>query len=115
MQQTEKELLCLVCGFRQEEAPWSIIDKEEYPSFEICLCCGTQFGYHDAIRSVGDVVLTVKRYAKLRDDWVRSGMLYKSFDDPSNPQPNNYNPLEQLKSIDIELTQADVSRIQGGE
>ena len=50
-----------------------------------------------------------------RKEWIRGGMRWGDDDPASNLQPNNYNPLEQLKSIGIELTQEDVDREKKGE
>jgi len=35
--------LCPVCGFYLDQAAW----VAELASFQICPCCGTQFGYDD--------------------------------------------------------------------
>lgn len=42
----------------------------EYPAedFTICPCCGTEFGYHDTIRS----------HAELRAEWIRRGAHWHS-------------------------------------
>lgn len=37
---------CRVCGLLQKDPPWGQDDKT--PDFEICDCCGTEFGYEDA-------------------------------------------------------------------
>ncbi|MFO0575564.1 MAG: hypothetical protein U1A78_16335 [Polyangia bacterium] len=37
---------CRVCGLRQKSQPWGMDGKT--PSFEICDCCGVEFGYEDA-------------------------------------------------------------------
>lgn len=53
---------CRVCGLKYEEPPWGIDGKA--PSFEICECCGVEFGYEDG------TVTAVKRY---REKWISSG------------------------------------------
>jgi hypothetical protein len=40
------EYLCRVCGWHQNDPPWG--GNAETPSFEICDCCGVEFGYEDA-------------------------------------------------------------------
>lgn len=37
---------CRVCGLRQGSPPWG--EDGKTPSFEICDCCGVEFGYEDA-------------------------------------------------------------------
>lgn len=36
---------CRVCGLDQDENPWG--EDNASPTFDICACCGTEFGYHD--------------------------------------------------------------------
>lgn len=38
--------LCRVCGLYQDEPPWS--EDGKTPTFNICDCCGVEFGYEDA-------------------------------------------------------------------
>lgn len=42
-------MACRVCGLRQTTPPWG--HNGLIPSFEICPCCGTEFGYDDATRT----------------------------------------------------------------
>jgi hypothetical protein len=37
---------CRVCGLDQSEPPWG--EDGRLPTFEICDCCGIEFGYEDA-------------------------------------------------------------------
>ena len=53
---------CLVCGFYQECLPWG--KDGETPTFDICDCCGVQFGYEDCN------VFYVKKF---RVEWVKKG------------------------------------------
>lgn len=46
--------LCPVCGYGMEDPP---------SDFNICPCCGTEFGYHDANTSTNT----------LRAAWLRGG------------------------------------------
>lgn len=52
--------LCPVCGF--DELPYPASDHN------ICVCCGTEYGYHDSTLS----------HADLRDSWVASGAKWHS-------------------------------------
>ncbi len=36
---------CRVCGFHQLDPPWGEDGKS--PTYEICPCCGVEFGYED--------------------------------------------------------------------
>ena len=73
--------LCPVCGYDDlDEAPR---DELDCASFEICPCCGTQFGYDDAARD----------HASLRDEWVGTGMAWWS---RSHKPPIGWDPAEQL-------------------
>lgn len=93
------EKICPVCGLGLEFFPWDTIS----PSDEICPCCGTQFGYHDAIRNEGILENTIARYNTLRKDWINDGMKWHFPNDTFNPEPPNWSPKEQLKNIEIEL------------
>ena len=46
--ETEKDYsyLCRVCGYENENQPWGA--KGSKPSYAICPCCGTEFGYDDS-------------------------------------------------------------------
>ncbi|REK84672.1 hypothetical protein DY245_42135 [Streptomyces inhibens] len=39
-------LACFVCGLAQGVPPWG--DDGKTPTFDICPCCGSEFGYEDA-------------------------------------------------------------------
>lgn len=53
---------CRVCGFELPEPPWG--EDGETPTWEICPCCGTEFGYEDC---------TVQAAKKRRAQWLASG------------------------------------------
>lgn len=57
-----EKLVCRVCGLVQAEPPWG--EDEATPSFDICDCCGVEFGYEDATRPA------VVRY---RAAWIKAG------------------------------------------
>ena len=57
-----EELQCRVCGLQQAEPPWGEDGKS--PTFDICDCCGVEFGYEDSL-SAG-----VERY---RAEWLKKG------------------------------------------
>src|SRR5436305_1938186 len=67
--------VCPVCAYPRLNYPPS--------DFVICPSCGTEFGYHD----------TVRTYSDLRMEWIANGMVWHSH---VIPQPGNWNPLEHL-------------------
>jgi len=69
-----KELyICRVCGLQQDDLPWG--ENGYTPSFNICDCCGTEFGYQDA---------TIKAIKKSREKWLNQGA--KWFEQKSKPK-----------------------------
>ena len=80
------ENMCPVCGFGMEEAP---------ANYNICPCCGTEFGLNDVNTSI----------INLRENWVRSGMKWWS---KTDPQPQNWNPFSQLAMVFVETTSAPI-------
>jgi hypothetical protein len=71
-----------VCAYRGFEAP----PKD----FDICPCCGTEFGVDDFGITEEDTVMAQRR---LRSEWFRNGA---SWFDPGTPQPAAWDPYEQL-------------------
>jgi len=53
---------CRVCGFDLLSPPWG--NDGRTPSWEICPCCGTEFGYDDC---------TIASIRKKRTEWLSSG------------------------------------------
>jgi hypothetical protein len=53
---------CRICGLHRDEPPWG--PDGVSPTFEICDCCGVEFGYEDSTLD------GVKRY---RQEWVSGG------------------------------------------
>jgi len=80
-----KELyICRVCGLQQDDTPWG--ENGYTPSFNICDCCGTEFGYHDA---------TIQAIKKSRERWLNQGS--KWFEPKSKPK--DWALEEQLRQI----------------
>ena len=67
--------------------PWG--DDGNSPSFEICVCCGAEFGYHD---------FTLEGVRNHRNKWFMSG---KKWHMPEFG-PKNWNFEEQFKNISQE-------------
>jgi hypothetical protein len=64
---------CRVCGYEDDEEPWGADGRT--PSFEICPCCGVEYGYEDS------TVIGIRRY---RESWIRSGAPWSSRYIPSD-------------------------------
>lgn len=54
----EKEY-CRICGYRLGFEPWG--DDEKTPTYEICPCCGVEFGNEDC---------TMKSIKEYRKSWI---------------------------------------------
>lgn len=74
---------CRVCGLKQHTPPWS---KDGQPSFDICVCCGTEFGCDD----VKAIDIHHRRKA-----WIASGTVWR---DPSC-RPKDWSLMQQLSNI----------------
>jgi hypothetical protein len=69
---------CPVCGFKELEEP-----PED---FNICPCCGTEFGYHDVGHSDRE----------LRNAWLKKGGMWSDVEDNHYPTRANWNAWSQL-------------------
>jgi hypothetical protein len=78
------DIHCRVCGLAQPEPPWG--DDGTTPSFDICDCCGVEFGYEDTTREAA---------SRYRAEWLTKGAHW--FEPDS--RPDNWDVNEQLKSI----------------
>ena len=78
--------ICLICGFNKlREAPF---DKYSCGSYEICHCCGCEFGY--------DIMhLDNEKLVKLRESWINNGMIFKT----KEKIPLDWNANEQIKNL----------------
>lgn len=75
---------CRVCGYRQDDPPWG--DDGKVPTFDICSCCGVEFGYEDS---------TLTGVKKFREEWVKNGGVW--FEKKS--KPDDWKLESQLKNI----------------
>ena len=78
---------CRVCGYDMGYPTWG--ENGQEPTYEICPCCGIEFGYEDA---------TIKGIRQARQKWIDNGM--KWFD--MKEKPEKWNPLDQMKNIQQE-------------
>ncbi len=82
--------ICPVCGFPSlSERPRSL--KTGAGSDEICPSCGFQFGFDDDDRGMS--------YKEWRKKWMDGGMKWASI---STKPPEGWNPVEQIKNIDLQ-------------
>ena len=75
---------CRVCGLPQDELPWG--EDGASPTFEICDCCGTEFGYEDT---------TPAAAGRARQKWIANGAGWFR----PKRKPENWNPEAQLQGI----------------
>ncbi len=75
---------CRVCGFRHYSPPWG--EDNDMPSFEICDCCGVEFGYGDNSPEAA------KSY---REKWLLEGAKWSW----KKTKPDDWDLEEQLKHI----------------
>lgn len=81
-----RTFICPVCGFPDlTEPPY---DQHGCASFDICPCCGTEFGYTDARKS----------HDQLRDEWLAAGAHWHS---RAVQQPPGWNALNQLRAAGL--------------
>jgi hypothetical protein len=79
---------CRVCGLILDEPPWG--KDGETPSFDICLCCGVEFGYEDSL---------LKGIRTYRESWLSNGAKWCY----SKSKPTEWDLNEQLKNIPSEF------------
>ncbi len=76
--------LCRVCGAHYAEPPWGADGKTA--SFDICDCCGVEFGYEDS---------TPAAVAAYRSGWIARGLPWFK---PAR-KPADWNGARQLARI----------------
>ncbi len=92
---------CPVCGFDLEV---KIFDNEHFGkmSGEICPSCNSEFDY--------DLFPNENSFLKNRIRWISQGMNYgrpelrSKYPNTFSKIPQNWNPVTQLKNINIDLT-----------
>jgi len=106
----DNKYICTVCGFDSlSEPPWSDLNDKIQPggaSYEICPCCGTEFGYTDFGITKQQII---QFHIELRLSWIKGGMKWshpKSPFEQNNPSLN-WSPTLQLKNIPPEFLSPD--------
>jgi len=82
--------ICPVCGYDKLDA--SPRDEFGCPSYEICPCCGFEFGFDDDSEGL--------TYDQYRERWLKQGAKWVS---KSRPKPKNFDLCKQLRNIGIIL------------
>lgn len=81
-----KKYICPVCGYdKLDEKPYNIAGE---PSFEICPCCGFEYGYDDMNSG-----FTFESY---KDKWVCNGAKWVD----KKQQPKEWSLEKQLKNLE---------------
>ena len=75
---------CRVCGLEHQDEPWGLDGKS--PTFDICICCGVEFGYQDT---------TPESAARFRARWLDDGANWR---DPKK-KPDDWDMVAQLAQI----------------
>lgn len=86
MENKKTDFYCRVCGLKQEKPEFFWGEDNKTPSYNICFCCGVEFGYED------DRLENIRKY---RGRWLDLGG--KWFE--SKKMPQNWNVKEQMKNI----------------
>lgn len=88
MDNTKSLYCCRVCGlFQYGDLPWGLDGHS--PSFNICDCCGVEFGYEDCFPK------DVKRF---REEWLKQGGFWLYPEE----KPLEWSLEEQLQNISKE-------------
>ena len=76
--------VCRVCGAEQLDPPWGEDGKNA--TFDLCDCCGVEFGYEDA------TLMGIRRY---REEWLSNGAKWKV----EKEKPKDWLLEQQLKNV----------------
>ena len=86
MRSNNEHYTCPVCGYQHlDEAAY---DGFGCASYNICPCCGTEFGYDDSKIA----------HAELRKRWVSDGMQWWS---KHQIKPDDWDPIKQPKEAGL--------------
>jgi len=82
--------ICPVCGYDGlEEAPY---DEYNCSSYEICVCCGFEYGFSDGSEGFN--------FEDYRRKWISEGTKWREPD----LKPTNWGLKKQLNNIGVSLT-----------
>jgi hypothetical protein len=83
-EQQQQSLFCRICCLQQEEPPWG--EDGQSPSYDICPCCGAEFGYEDCQLNAIQAYRT--EWLKNSDTWFQP-----------KKKPDNWSLKKQLNNI----------------
>lgn len=74
------EYVCPICGYNKlQETPY---DKDGNPSYEVCKCCGFEFGFDEYIEDNNGEILEFSDALKIyRSNWIKAGAILFSPND----------------------------------
>ena len=75
---------CRVCGFYINDKPWG--EDGHTPTYEICPCCGVEFGNED---------YSLESIHRYRTEWINNGCQW--FD--ISQRPSDWNKHVQFENI----------------
>jgi hypothetical protein len=79
-----QKYICPVCGYPGLHGPH--VNRHGNSSFEICPCCGVEYGYHDSLIT----------HEELRRRWIERGMKWLH-----GAQPPGWDASEQLRAAKL--------------
>ncbi|WP_434166325.1 hypothetical protein [Bacillus thuringiensis] len=85
MNDIDMNFICVICGFDDLlDPPY----EEGYPSYEICPCCGFQFGFDDCDQGC--------TFVAHREKWLEKGAVWHN----NTEKPTEWSLEKQLKNIE---------------
>ena len=90
----KNKFYCRICGLEQLEAPWG--DDDKTANFEICGCCGCEFGCDDY--NIDVIREYRKQWLSGKLKWQNNVSYFNSWF-RSSIKPNNWSLEKQLKQI----------------
>lgn len=84
MHSNQESYFCRVCGKRQDEPIWG--EDDQSPTFNICDCCGVEFGYEDC---------NLEAVYAFRKKWLQESNKWWN----PKAQSKNWSLEEQMKNI----------------
>jgi hypothetical protein len=82
---------CRVCGLWREEPPWG--ENCDLPTFSICPCCGTEFGYEDG--GLETVRQQRQKWLEGKLNYVEDGQMWFQPEE----RPEDWSVEEQLEKV----------------
>lgn len=113
----KKLYACPVCGFEGLEQQ-VFVNGEYLNTFEICACCGFEFGFSEDNRVVHGFICIPEEFIEVafqmyRKKWIEAGIII--FDPQSIPNNKRTNEklkfevlVEQLKDLKLDLSNFEI-------